>query len=730
MKKRVFMFGIHNHQPVGNFDHIFKETFNNGYLPFINILERYPEIRISLHYSGPLMEWIEKEDVGYFDKIRRMVERGQVEILSGGFYEPLLSILPEEDSIGQIRMMTGFIRERFNYDPKGIWLAERVWTPDLSRIINLSGMKYTVLDDTHFFYAGLNHKDMFGYYITEKEGYPIAIFPIDKFLRYSIPFKHPQETIEYIKKSVADYNFDGITYADDGEKFGIWPGTYKWVYEEGWLEDFFRTIKENLYWIEMLTFSEYLEKYPPSGRIYLPMASYEEMMEWALPAHVGVRYEEALKELENKGMRERLKPFIRGGLWDNFLSKYPESNQMHKKMLYVSKKARNLPNLFPRVTNNEDRTEYYKPDPLLVELYKGQCNCAYWHGLFGGIYLNHLRHAVYKHLIKAENLIDKRYCKDKDWIMMEKIDIDADNHNEILISGGEINAYIDPDYGGSFFEIDYRPKCFNLSNTLTRREEPYHRKIKLPNGDTHTNETISQPPSIHDIIKKKEKGMEDMLSYDWYLRRSFLDHFLGEGTTLQDFMICSYPEKGDFIRNRYEIVEDETIKGDGREIRVILRRLGQIHENGVYREIEVSKGFSFPQKGAIINSIYRIKNRSPEELQLWFGVEFNLTLLSGDDSQRYYFIPGIELKEERLNKSGEAIELKEFGMKDEYNKFQISLSFEEPTAIWYFPVETLSQSESGFQRTYQGSVILSHWKIGLKREGMKEISIKLEIKEI
>ena len=728
MKKIIFMFGIHNHQPVGNFDHIFKETFNNGYLPFINILERYPEIRISLHYSGPLLEWIEKENVEYFDKIRRMIERRQVEILSGGFYEPLLSTLPEEDSIGQIKMMTDFIKERFNYDTKGIWLAERVWTPNLPKIIHISGMRYTVLDDTHFFYAGLDHKDMFGYYITEKEGHPVSIFPIDKFLRYSIPFKPPQETIEYIKKSAADYHFDGITYADDGEKFGIWPGTHKWVYDEGWLEGFFRAIKENSDWIEMLTFSEYIEKYPPLGKIYLPMASYEEMMEWSLPAQAGIKYEEALKDLEDKGMRERLKPFIRGGLWDNFLSKYPESNQMHKKMLYVSKKIRNLPIISPRITNKEDQAGSYRPDPALVELYRGQCNCAYWHGLFGGIYLNYLRHAVYEHLIKAENIADKKSYKDKDWIMMEKIDIDADNRDEILITGREINAYIDPDYGGSIFELDYRPKCFNLCNTLTRREEVYHHKIKLTNKDSHNNET--QPKSIHDVVKTKEKGLENILSYDRYLRRSFLDHFLGDGTTFQNFMRCSYPEVGDFIKNTYEIADEDDSKVNGKGIRLTLKRLGQILDNETYREIGVSKSFFFSQKGAVINSVYRIENRYTKELQLWFGVEFNFTLLAGNDSKRYYNIPGIELKENRLNNSGEIAGVKGFGMKDEYNRFQISLSFGEPTAIWYFPIETVSQSESGFEKTYQGSAIFSHWKIGLKGKKTKEIGIKLEITDI
>jgi len=31
---------------------------------------------------------------------------------------------------------------------------------------------------------------------------------------------------------------------------------------------------------------------------------------------------------------------------------------------------------------------------------------------------------------------------------------------------------------------------------------------------------------------------------------------------------------------------------------------------------------------------------------------------------------------------------------------------------WIVPIETISQSEAGFERVYQGSAILAVWKIG------------------
>ena len=162
MKKINFLFGIHNHQPVGNFEGVFKDCFQKSYLPFIEVLERHPGIRISLHYSGPLLEWIEKNEPDFLDRIKALAKKGQVEMLGGGFYEPIFSILPERDVMGQIEMLTEYTEKKFGYRPKGVWLAERVWDPSLPKIMAQKGIKYTVLDDTHFFYAGLfNRKNTY-----------------------------------------------------------------------------------------------------------------------------------------------------------------------------------------------------------------------------------------------------------------------------------------------------------------------------------------------------------------------------------------------------------------------------------------------------------------------------------------------------------------------------------------------------------------------------------------
>ncbi len=122
---------LHNHQPVGNFGWVFAEVFERAYEPMIAALERHPGVRLSLHYTGPLLDWLVAERRDAIERLRALVERGQVEILGGGFYEPVLASLPERDRVGQLVRMGDELERRFGQRPRGAWLAERVWEPDL-----------------------------------------------------------------------------------------------------------------------------------------------------------------------------------------------------------------------------------------------------------------------------------------------------------------------------------------------------------------------------------------------------------------------------------------------------------------------------------------------------------------------------------------------------------------------------------------------------------------------
>lgn len=689
--KRVnLLFTVHNHQPVGNYDHVFKEATERCYLPFIEVLEKHPGVRISLHYSGPLWEWFTGKAPEIFPKLQGLLDRGQIELLTGGFYEPVLHAIPYRDALGQIDMAKRFVGEKFKYNSKGIWLAERVWDPALPRLLSEAGIIYTFIDDHHFTCCGLKAEELSGYYVTEREGYPLYLFPISKRLRYLIPFHQVEETIDCLQGIAGVDGEAGITYGDDGEKFGMWPGTYVWVYEKGWLEDFFSALEENDDWINMLTCSEYIDTHAPSARVYLPSSSYEEMTEWA------------------------------GGMWENFMLKYPEANNMHKKMLYVS----------GLVDEAEARKEEaaFGTSPAQRELYKGQCNCAYWHGIFGGLYLADLRHAVYEHLINAEDIASKKLFGTDEWIKSQSIDFDKDGYDEVLISNGKINACFDVDYGGALFELDYKPKLFNLADTISRKEEAYHHQLKEANIPEQKEE---EHVSIHEMRKVKGAGLGSELFYDWHRRYSFLDHFLKEGTTLEDFRRCQYGEAGDFVNQPYEI---SGIDSEDRGISLRLKRKGSIYAAENRQEIEIKKNFFIPRDDAVIRVNYEIVNNDRQEINLWFGIEFNLAFPYGDNPEKYRFScerDGSPWRDrghfECLSGAGEMVDVKTLQMMDEHGRFVITFGFEHPAMVWRFPLETVSRSEEGFEKSCQGLVILANWKLSVSGQDKDRIFVKVVI---
>src|SRR2546421_6097676 len=95
MDRLAFCFGVHNHQPIGNFDHVMVEATERAYRPFLERLQARPEVRLAVHCTGSLLEWLRERSPRTFDLLAALAERRQVELLTGGFYEPILAVLPD-----------------------------------------------------------------------------------------------------------------------------------------------------------------------------------------------------------------------------------------------------------------------------------------------------------------------------------------------------------------------------------------------------------------------------------------------------------------------------------------------------------------------------------------------------------------------------------------------------------------------------------------------------------
>ncbi len=443
---RKLLFGIHCHQPVENFYEVVDEAVAKSYKPFFEVVSK-TDFRFSVHFSGWLLDYIRIYHRDLFSLMKKCADKGQVEFFSGGFYEPVLASIPSDDRKFQIEKLNRFIKEHFGQEPEGLWLTERVWDDTIIKDLSDIGIKYVMVDDYHFISVGFKKESLHGYYLTESEGKKLGIFPIDKTLRYITPFKPIDKVFDYFH-SIPDKK--AAIIFDDGEKFGIWPKTYQWVYEEGWLKEFLETV-ENSDEIESFLYRDYFEKEKPEGIVYLPTTSYYEMGEWSLPPDSFEEIEFLKEKLTELGLEELFGKYVKGSIWKNFFVKYPEANRIHKRFLDLS------------IENRDIKGKKAFLEPLMAS----QCNDVLWHGVFGGLYLPNLRNNAYRFIIKAEKEAEKIKGR-KD---LEIKDITLDGYEDIKISNKNFIVLISTKEGGQITEISLKDKEFNLQNTLTSRRE-------------------------------------------------------------------------------------------------------------------------------------------------------------------------------------------------------------------------------------------------------------------
>jgi alpha-amylase len=693
-----FVFALHNHQPVGNFGHVFENAYRDAYGPFLDLMEHYPDIPVSLHTSGPLLEWLTAHRPDYVDRLRRLVARGQVEILGGAFYEPILPMIPSRDRIGQIASYKAHLENLFQSRVRGMWIPERVWEQSLVSDIVAAGIEYTVLDDYHFRQAGLDEDRLFGYYLTEDEGRLLRVFPGSERMRYLIPFRNPEESIHYFGELAGRHPDAVVVFADDGEKFGSWPETHKHCYTDGWLRRFLDCLRGARSWVHLCTFSQALDKTPPTGRIFLPDASYREMTEWALPPARLAELRQLAREMEHDPRWGRLQRFVRGGYWRNFKARYPETQEMYARMLEVSKRVASGE---WRVASKETLSPLSDPQR---HLYQAQCNCPWWHGTFGGLYLPHLRNAVYHHLIAAENAVLAAEHRGP-WIETEVADFNLDGQPEVCLRNDQLAAYFHPAAGGSLYELDVRRIRHNLLATLARRPEVYHEAIRRHAQGHHGERFIA-----------KHTGLDRLLHYDPYLRKSFLDHFYEPHLTLDRLAACEEIELGDFVTGPY----DHTVHQGGNEVRLSLHRSGQTAGHPV----RITKNVRLRVGGDVLEVHYLLENL-PRQERLHFAVECNFAGMAAGADDRYFHVAG-----RRLGQLQTLQDLKEsdrLALVDEWLGLEASLTWSRPGGVWAFPIQTVSQSEGGYELVHQSTAVMPHWLLEPDEQGRWEVALTLKL---
>jgi alpha-amylase len=545
-----------------------------------------------------------------------------------------------------------------------------------------------------------------GYYLTEDEARLLKVFPASEPLRSSIPFHEPHATCEYLKRVAARRPGATVVFADDGEKFGSWPKTFDHVYTQGWLERFCDMLVANRDWIETTTFARAVDETLPTAKIYIPDGSYREMTEWALAPDGLRRFQKAVEHFSALKDPGAIEPFLRaGGYWRNFKARYPETDEMYARMLGVSERLAAVaadPNADP------DYLELAR-----VELYRGQCNCPYWHGSFGGVYLPHLRNAAYRSLISAENALDDALGRVGSRVRLEVGDFNLDARHEVRLENDRLIALVRPAHGGHVYELDVRECATNVLATLDRRPEAYHASlVATAPSDDHGQQGFSGGTDAPAILK--EPGPGRGLVYDRLPRKALVDHFYPIDVSLDDLIACGDVERGDFAIGTFS---SKVVRQPAR-VALVMERPGRAL--GCF--VRLRKSIELRAGDPALDVHYELEGL-PRDFCLHFAVEINLAALAGHAADRYYADPtGAKLGQ--LDSRLDLLHTRGLTLADHWLDLAVALEWSQPAGLWCFPIETVSHSEAGFERVYQSSAVIPHWHVTADEHGRWELRIR------
>ncbi|MDD2652254.1 MAG: DUF1926 domain-containing protein [Sulfurimonas sp.] len=675
MKKVKLLFGVHMHQPVDNFGDAVDEAVKLCYAPFFATMREYPDFKFAVHSSGWLLDEIKTKYPKVFEDLLYLTKQGSIEWVGAGYYEPILSAISSLDAQAQINKLSNFLQKNLKTSPKGAWLTERVWESSVISNLRACGLEYVVVDDYHFLSSGFESDAMDGYYESEAGGEKIALFPISAALRYALPFFSVERSVEAILSRANDEESVAIIF-DDLEKFGLWPKTHAWVYEKGWLKSFVEAVLANEQ-IETMHYKEYLGTHRSKGLAYLNNTSYFEMGEWSLKSSQGLALEALKERVGSDYFQKEGVALIKGGIWKNFFIKYHESNYIHKRMMHHSKNQKELKKV------------------ALEALYKLQTNDVLWHGVFGGLYLPNLRNNAYRYLLEIERSLAKKK------IATSFFDVDMDGYEEFKVLTSELSLLFSSRYGGQLMEFGSLEKLFNWQNTLMRRHEAYHEKILHPKGNTQKMYEDGVE-SIHSDAAVINPTLKGDLIYDWHPKYSFIDHISTEAFSFEAFKRASFDEAGDFANQPF--VFDEQ--------RMAFKREGGVYLDKKYDTVCIKK-YGFETKSFSL----ALEVQSEYTHELHYAAEFNF---------HFAHPTKVLLNGQKVGDGLSLVGVDTLVLEDSYTQKALRISLDKKCMLYAYILNTISQSENGFERTAQQISLL----FSLPFASRLELLTKMEVCDV
>jgi 4-alpha-glucanotransferase len=439
MQRSNVIIGAYNLLPEGTEESAFEETYQSCWRPYLSVLYRFPGISAMLHYSGTVLRWLESRHPEFIMLLEEMVLRKQIELLGGGYFGPLMPLIPAPDRLGQVELLTTLLRKSFGKRPRGCWLPYYAWEPSLASSLQSCGFDYCFLPERQFLIAGVPPGELGSPVITEDQGRSLIVFPVFDALEGVESPLSIVDTLASLSSRLGEQRLYTLLFPGELAK-ELWTASGLESPDLLFERSFAALQREGLQF-ETTTPSRYLKSVREFGRAYFPGCASALLMARSMPADAT-----AADGLDC--------PSPDSGSPRRLLSRHEESLALYAKMHYV------------RILVGQLRGDKSRKKTAQEELYRGQCGGAYWPGPGGGLASLPVRAGAYAALIEAEKITRQRGSFSPGII---SADIDFDGAKEIIYQGADINAYVQL-RGACLAEFDSFKTRTNYVNVMGGRD--------------------------------------------------------------------------------------------------------------------------------------------------------------------------------------------------------------------------------------------------------------------
>lgn len=591
MGKLKLFIGIYNSfsPSMGNEERV--RLYENSLKQYLTKIYNNRNVKFFLYYNGRLLSWIEKNHPEYITVLEELVLRRQSELLSGPFDEPMLPVIPVSDRLGQLEKMTTYLRKLFKKRFRGCWLPGFIWESSLASNLNTAGINYTFLEVEQFERSGITK--IYEPVLTDDQGRELTIFPLHRVLSESAVKAPPANIIGSLRKIANESHEERLVNL-------VFPGE---ILADGdkqkWFDDFIALIEENRDWIDCQLPSQYMKSREGSwNRSYFNSSNYGDLKRFFYDKN------DLLPDINPPGESDSYRSILRINEQQAFY--YGRLNYV---MLLI----------------NSIRGDKARKKNARENLWKAQNLYGFWAGELA----HKTKRDGFISLIDAEKTTREKGIFNSSIL---EIDYDLDGQNEFVFQGLTYNGCVHLS-GGTLFELDYLPSCWNYCFNRAGRKSFIDNF--LPAGYSE-------------------------------------DHYLEQRATLNGAGVYPYRLK-DTSRDEKQVI----LRG---EILVL-------DVNGDRVPLIVTKKYLFKRNWFVVS--YQMENKTDKQHSFRFGTEINLSITGTDkEDVDLSFVTSRDkgdIGEKSVSRCSSVM------MLDKANNTDIQLDFGEDMELWYyFDQETMT----------------------------------------